>query len=227
MCIRDSTYRNQWPSIPKGYVSYTAAIDYNFEKARSGVGFLATHDKAGNQGLKFTNLALLYSSHVRLNRSTFLKGGIKFSYTTRGVNQSELLFSDQIIRDGAPFSIEQFGNSINHFDFSAGILLTNTKKYWVGVSIDHVNQPQYSFLGTTSFLAIKTSVHGGYTFELDKKDKIGQPTYIKAVVHYKSQEKWDQVDLGAFYENDPFFFGMWYRGIPFKRFENKLSLIHI
>ena len=61
-----STYRNQWPSIPKGYVSYTAAIDYNFEKARSGVGFLATHDKAGNQGLKFTNLALLYLSLIHI-----------------------------------------------------------------------------------------------------------------------------------------------------------------
>ncbi|MFT6166244.1 MAG: type IX secretion system PorP/SprF family membrane protein [Vicingaceae bacterium] len=216
-----STYRNQWPSIPQGYVSYTAAFEYNLDKAKSGIGILATHDKAGNQGLKYTNIALLYSSHIRLSRSTFLKGGAKFSYTTRGVNQSELLFSDQIIRDGAPFSIEQIGNSINNFDFGAGILLSNDKRYWVGLSIDHVNQPKYSFLGTNSFLGIKTSVHGGYTFELNKSDKVGQPTYIKAVVHYKSQDKWDQLDIGAYYENNPFYLGLWYRGIPFKRFENE------
>jgi type IX secretion system PorP/SprF family membrane protein len=217
-----STYRNQWPSIPKGYVSYTAAIDYNLEKAKSGIGFLATHDKAGNEGLKFTNLALLYSTHVRLNRLTFLKGGVKFSYTNRGVNQSELLFSDQIIRDGAPFSIEEVGNSVNNFDFSAGLVLANTEKYWLGVSIDHINQPRYSFLNTNSFLDIKTSVHGGYVFELNKEDKVEKPTYIKAIVHYKSQGKWDQLDIGAYYEKNPIFYGMWYRGIPFfKKFENE------
>ena len=215
-----SSYRNQWPSIPKGFISYTATIEYNIEKAKSGVGLIATRDMAGNQGLNYTNIAALYSTHVRLNRSTFLKGGAKFSYTSRGVNQSELVFSDQIIRDGAPFSIEQIGNNINNFDFGAGVVLTNTKKYWVGFSIDHINQPEYSFLGTNSFLGIKTSVHGGYTFELNKTDKIGQPTYIKAVVHYKSQDTWDQLDIGAYYESNPFYLGLSYRGIPFKRYEN-------
>lgn len=209
-----STYRNQWPSIPQGYVSYTAAFDYNIEKANSGVGFLATHDKAGNEGLKFTNLALLYSTYVRLNRLSFLKGGIKVSHTSRGVNQSELLFSDQIIRDGAPFSIEDIGDNISHIDLGAGLLLANTQKYWLGVSIDHINQPEYSFLGTNSFLPIKTSVHGGWTFELEPKGKISRPTFVKAIVHYKSQGKWDQVDIGAYYEQDPLFVGLWYRGIP-------------
>tara|TARA_B110000046_G_scaffold88676_2_gene96794 strand:+ start:31819 stop:32058 length:240 start_codon:yes stop_codon:yes gene_type:complete len=43
-----------------------------------------------------------------------------------------------------------------------------------------------------------------YTFELDKTDNIGQPTYIKAVVHYKSQDKWDQLDIGANYKTTHF-----------------------
>ena len=219
-----STYRNQWPSIPKGYVSYTAAIDYYIEKAHSGIGFLATHDKAGNQGLKFTNLALLYSSQIRINRLTFIKAGVKFSYTTRGVNQSDLLFSDQIIRDGAPFSIEEFGNSINHFDFGTGVMLTNAKKYWLGIAIDHISKPRYSFIGNDGFLSAKISVHGGWNFELKEKSKISRPVNIKAIVHYKAQDKWDQLDIGAYYEKAPLFYGVWYRGIPFfKRFENEFS----
>lgn len=217
-----STYRNQWPSIPKGYVSYTAALDYNFEKIKSGVGFLATHDKAGNEGLQFTNLALLYSHYVRLNKTTYLRGGVKMSYTSRSVNQSELLFSDQIIRDGAPFSIEEIGNSINHFDFGTGILLSNSEKYWLGVSVNHINQPVYSFLGNSSFLPIKTSVHGGWNFALENNGNITKPQSIKTIVHYKSQGRWDQVDVGAYYEKDPYFIGLWYRGIPFfKKFENE------
>ncbi|MDB4082766.1 type IX secretion system membrane protein PorP/SprF [Vicingaceae bacterium] len=45
-------------------------------------------------------------------------------------------------------------------------------------------------------------------------------TYIKAVVHYKSQDKWDQLDIGAYYESNPFYVGISYRGLPYKRLEN-------
>ena len=75
------------------------------------------------------------------------------------------MFSDQIIRDGAPFYIEEVGSNSSRLNLSVGLLLTNTEKYWLGVSVDYINQPEYSFLGTNSFLAIKTSVHGGYSFE--------------------------------------------------------------
>ena len=44
------------------------------------------------------------------------------------------------------------------------------------------------------------------------------------MVHYKSQDKWDQLDVGADYETNLFFLGLWYRGIPFfKRFENDFA----
>ena len=217
-----STYRNQWPSLPKGYVSYTTAFDYNVEKLKSGIGLIATHDKAGRGGLKFTNIAALYSTYVRLNRLTYIKGGLKFSYTTRGVNQSELVFSDQIIRDGAPFSIESLDNNINHLDLGGGLILSNSEKYWFGFSIDHINQPTYGFLSTDEALPIKTSLHGGWNFEIENPRKVVGPKEFKAMFNYKMQGQWDQFDLGGYYANDPIYLGMWYRGIPiFKRYDKE------
>ena len=35
--------------------------------------------------------------------------------------------------------------------------------------------------------------------------------------NYKRQLDWDQIELGSYISYDPFIFGVWYRGIPFKR----------
>jgi hypothetical protein len=32
--------------------------------------------------------------------------------------------------------------------------------------------------------------------------------------NYRSQNEYDQLDVGAYFERDPFFAGIWFRGIP-------------
>lgn len=34
--------------------------------------------------------------------------------------------------------------------------------------------------------------------------------------NYKHQQDWDQFDIGTYFSYDPFIFGVWYRGVPFK-----------
>ena len=36
---------------------------------------------------------------------------------------------------------------------------------------------------------------------------------VFTAVHYKSQGKFDQLDIGAYYSHSPFVFGFWYRGL--------------
>ena len=40
-------YRNQWPSIKKGYVSYNAAWDQQIDKISGGLGFMVNADVGG------------------------------------------------------------------------------------------------------------------------------------------------------------------------------------
>ena len=47
-----ANYRNQWPNIARGYVTTAISYDYNLYQYNSGVGFLATLDKAGTAGMK-------------------------------------------------------------------------------------------------------------------------------------------------------------------------------
>jgi len=215
-----TTYRNQWPSIPGAFVSNTASFDYNLEKANSGFGLLFTRDKAGSGGLSFTNVGLSYAYYIPLSRQVSLRAGMRFSYTFRKVDYSKLVFGDQIARGGAPTSIESLQDGINYADISSGLLLSHSEKYWLGIAVNHINRPNYALVGFESGLPINFSVHGGWNFEIEKKGVVSSPTTFRLLFHYKSQQDWDQLDLGGYYEKYNVFFGAWYRGLQgFKSYE--------
>lgn len=208
-------YRNQWVSIPGAFVSYSIAYDHNIASQNSGVGIMVTNDKAGSGGLKYTNIGALYSYSFKVKENLFLRAGLKFSYTFRGIDKSRLVFADQIIRDGSQETIEIFSDDRNtYFDASTGTVLYS-EKYWVGASLDHITQPEQSFLNAATYLPIKTSIHGGYNFILHENIKGNAESSITAAFNYKHQLKWSQLDLGAYYNRDAFVMGFWYRGIPF------------
>ena len=80
-----------------------------------------------------------------------------------------------------------------------------------------MNEPNQSLLaeGGESILPSKLSVQAGYKFELSGpiKKRLSAKD-ITTALHYKSQGLYDQFDIGAYYNHEPFVFGFWYRGIP-------------
>lgn len=212
-------HRNQWPSVSKAFVSYSFSYDYNLPDLNSGVGLIFTQDKAGTGGLKFTNIGGLYSYTFQINKKLILRAGTKISYTLRNYDRSKLRFNDQIIT-GSAGTIENLGEGISYMDFSAGGILYS-EKFWIGAAMDHINHPNQSLLNQEAKLPLKFSIHGGYKFILDEGDAQGNhETSLTATSNYKAQEKWDQLDLGGYFNKDAFTIGFWYRGIPlFKKYK--------
>tara|TARA_B100000809_G_scaffold50172_1_gene45195 strand:- start:60 stop:1061 length:1002 start_codon:yes stop_codon:yes gene_type:complete len=207
-------YRNQWTSVPGAFVSYSFAYDHNFSDVNSGLGLMFTKDKAGSGGLKFTNVAGLYSYNIKINRKWALRSGLKFSYTSRSLDKSRLTFGDQIARGGATETIEGFSDGANSYiDLGTGAIVYS-ESLWVGASIDHINQPEQSFLSGTAFLPIKLSLHGGYNFLIRENIKGDEESSMTLTYNYKHQQNWNQLDIGAYYNRSGFVLGMWYRGIP-------------
>ena len=218
-----SVYRNQWAAIPGAFVSYSFAYDYNLSNVNSGLGLMVTHDKAGSGGLKYTNIGGLYSYAFQIKRKLFFRAGLKFSYTFRGINQSQLVFADQIIRDNALESVESFNSyGVSYFDAGTGGLLYSSK-YWLGISFDHISRPEQSLILKETHLPIKSSIHGGYNFVfLESQDDDG--TSLVTAFNFKHQLNWNQLDVGAYYNKGPFVVGLWYRGVPLmKTFENNYN----
>ncbi len=209
-------YRNQWPAaVTNSFETYTFSYDFNWDRFHSGLGIFAIQDRAGTSALTFRNIGGLYSYEAQLTRKLFLRGGIHFSYTTKDVDYSRLLFNDQIYRGGGPsFDASSYFN-ISYMDIATGGLLYSENAF-IGFAAHHLNEPDESFLGGDSRLPMKISLHGGYKFNLPSRYAAKS---ILLSFNYKQQANFDQFDMGVYYNHEPIVFGVWYRGIPITAFK--------
>jgi len=207
-------YRHQWPSIPGAFVSYSFSYDHHLSTINSGLGLIFLRDKAGTGGLRFTNIGGLYSYKLQITRKLAMKAGAHVSYTMRNVDLNKLTFTDQLIRGGGVTTSETFsGGKRSYVDIAAGII-AYTQQFWGGFAAHHINQPNESLIGTNSKVPLKLSAHGGVNIPLKKSVKKKVKTSVIAAANYKHQNKFDQLDIGAYYNHFPLVFGLWYRGIP-------------
>jgi type IX secretion system PorP/SprF family membrane protein len=204
--------RVQWASIPGAFQTYSASYDQFFPRIKSGFGLNIYYDRAGTGGLSTTNANLAYAYEIKINRDLFIRPAAKIGYVFRSLDFNKLTFGDQLSTDN-PISGEIISNQgIAFADFGTGVLLY-APDYWVGFAADHLNMPNESFLGEDSRIPIKYSLHGGYRFKLNGRNKLDR-NYVYVAANYKSQGKFDQLDLGAYYEHNALTIGIWYRGLP-------------
>lgn len=210
-----ANYRIQWTGLPKGYETYAFAYDHNATGLNSGFGGYVMRDQAGSLGLSFTHVGGSYAYAARITRHKVLRVGMKLGYTQRDLSMADALFADQVIRDNAPTSIEGgYLERVSYFDAALG-LLYHTEQFWFGTSFSHVNRPQQTLLYEGDVrLPIRTTVNTGYMFPIDGKPYRRAESFITLAAHYKSQGKWDQLDIGAYLEHDRLCLGLWYRGLP-------------
>lgn len=216
-CSRIATsYRNQWPGVPGAFVSYALSYDHYLSEINSGLGFLFTRDKAGSGQLRSTGYNFLYAYEAQLTRKLVARAGVQAGFNFRSVNFYDLVFGDQIARGGAALTVEDpTRGRVFFFDASSGLLLY-TKKYWGGFSVHHLNEPNEALVNNEGKLPRKYSLHGGRKFILPNPsgDETKAEQSISPAINYKAQEKFDQVDIGMYYERAPLILGLWYRGIP-------------
>jgi type IX secretion system PorP/SprF family membrane protein len=214
-----ANFRNQWPNVAQGYVTYAASYDYNLSNLNSGFGFLATQDQAGTAGMKSTELNFLYSYKLSISNKWVISSGLNFGYAVRSIDFNKLIFADQLQLGSTqtlPSSDPSLTNSGNahYFDFKAGLLAYN-KNFWLGFAANHLNEPNRSLVNAEAYVPLKITVHGGVRIPLYrgafKRERIPvlSPSFV-----YKHQGNFEQLDVGAYLLYDPIIFGLWFRGIP-------------
>lgn len=208
-----SSYRNQWTAIPGHYQNYVFSYDYNLAEFNSGIGMVFGREQAGSAGLSTTEVGLLYSYRFLLKKRVYIQAGLKFNYIRTGINFSKLIFNDQLYNGGSSTTESLLANSVSYLDLGSGALIYS-EKFWAGIALNHMNQPNQSLTNNESPLYFKLSTHGGYKFSIDDGNKRSAAKYFNLAFQYKAQNKFDQLDIGAYYTQEPLVFGLWYRGIP-------------
>ncbi|MCG8308034.1 MAG: type IX secretion system membrane protein PorP/SprF [Cytophagales bacterium] len=218
-------YRNQWPSFPTNFVTYSGYFDYYFDEYNSGVGLLLLSDVEGLAGLKTNSVALQYAYQLRITDELIFRAGLEGSFVMQNIDKSNLIFGDQIDFDGQfkPITDDDIINRDfrnNYFDFGAGGLLYSDR-FWAGFAASHLLTPINSLIAGDSRLDRKYSVHLGYKFLLPTSTNFNFPGGFRDVsltptMQYKLQGQFSQLDAGLYFTYEPFVFGTWYRGLPFK-----------
>ena len=223
-------YRNQWPSIPATFVNYSFYVDHYFIDANSGVGLLVNADQEGLAGLRSQSLSLFYAYQLHLTRAWTFRAGFQGSYYIRDLNFSKLTFGDQFDATGQIKAITDdiFSSNfkVSFPDISLGGVFYN-KNLWVGLSAHHITQPDMAFLSQDqSILPRKYSLQAGYKLNIRQASihhiyngRNQRAIDLYPTINYRRQGKFEQLDAGMYFDTDPVLFGLWYRGIPFKKFD--------
>ncbi|MEM6736467.1 MAG: type IX secretion system membrane protein PorP/SprF [Bacteroidota bacterium] len=211
-------HRIQWPNLPQAFTNSTVSIDYNRENINSGFGLMIHQDKEGSAALQNTTASFIYSYQANVNDKFIIRPAIKFGYTFRSIDRTKLVLGDQIDFgiDGTPSQDPQI-NAIqlqNHWDIGTGVLIY-TKKNWIGLSVDHLTNPNRSLLEGTNRLPLRYSIHigGRYTLLRIPSLRTISPTIAPSVL-YRRQGNFQQLDAGASVHLKPVIFGLYYRGLP-------------
>jgi type IX secretion system PorP/SprF family membrane protein len=214
-----ANYRNQWPSITNGFVTYAFSYDYSLHDLNSGIGALLMVDKAGTAGLRSTQLNFQYAYKAHVANRWVISPGLNFGIGSRNVDMDKLVFYDQLNPDDPNNPNPSSPNYQNissrmYFDFGFGGL-AYSRKIWFGFSMSHLNKPNRSLKEEQSIIPVKTTLHGGIRIPLYnglfKRDRVAAiaPSFV-----YKKQGNFDQFDIGTYFLYEPIVIGIWYRGIP-------------
>ena len=214
-----ANYRKQWTGIKKAYTTYMAAYDYNLSDLNSGIGGFLWQDYAGTSNLTTTQFGLNYSYRIKINKVSELRMGLMLGMTQKKLDNSGLVFNDQLIT-GSSSSSDYKAEQINYVDLGTGALYNSTN-FWVGFTAKHINQPNVSMLGNIEVLPVYMSLHGGYRYIISalgsNKSKLEE--FISVSMHFRKEQRYDQFDIGAYYFKSFLNVGIWYRGLPFKRYK--------
>lgn len=211
--------RLQWPALPKAFFTNMVSIDQNIEKFSSGIGLLASIDKSGTGNLTSKEIGFLYSYNIQFAKKWVARAGLHYALVRRHIDFYRLTFVDQLNLDNDFNPTEElYDNRLNatYFDFGSGLVLHNDV-YYFGVAAHHLNSPNHALLdGSEAVVPMRFTVHGGAKMPLGGNTayKNIKRTYVSPAFLYKAQDKFDQLDVGVYWEHDPLIFGIWYRGIP-------------
>ncbi len=208
-------YRNQWPSVPGVFHTYSISFDKAMPNFSSGVGLLATYDVAGSGELSTTNIGVLYSYDFNISQDWHIRPGVHFKFYYLGLDIYKLIFASQITGSGTtpPVTPPPF-DKVADVDFATSALVYNDQ-IWGGFTLDHLFTPKQSFYGDESKLPVKFNMYGGVRIVGRTRLMKKMVEALSVAVNFQTQSRFYQTDIGLYYYKNPIIFGLWYRGIPF------------
>lgn len=170
-------YRSQWGSVTTPYETMAASTDFSILKGQLGddfvgLGLMVMNDRAGDLGLRHTQVQVSASYSKALNGegNQYLTAGAQVGVVQRAFDLNNARFDSQY--DGITIDPNRpSGEVIDrpnffHADLSAGLawfyMPTPKTSFYLGAGWAHLNRPNVSFLAAAGDRQLrKVTLHGG------------------------------------------------------------------
>jgi len=211
-------YRNQWPGLKKGYVSYSATWDQQFDKIKGALGVIANADIGGGGLYNRFSTSGIYSYRLQASHYIVLNGAIQAGYMQYRLDWNKLVFYDQIdINTGNIEPTREYlppKMNIGNVDFSAGVLAGFKESMYLGIAVNHLSRPDMAFYeGSSNKLKMRFTVHSGILIDffqgMEGSDL--RNFSISPNVVYVQQGSFHQLNLGMYANTYPLVAGLWLR----------------
>lgn len=201
-----ANHRDQWPSIPKAYVTTSASVDFPILASKIpegdvfGIGISGVSDASADNALKLNYGSLSMSYHRALDEDGYntIGAGFQATYSSMTIDVNKLTFEDQLTQNGFTQPTNDIltnGNNQNYFDMNAGLLYSGSSNgennYYLGVSMYHINRPRVSFKDKNWYLSGRVTLHGGGTFP------VSDVVAVNASIIHQMQNKASETILGG------------------------------
>lgn len=177
-----ANHRDQWPSIPKAYVTTSASIDFPILKSRIpendifGIGISGLTDASANNILKLNYGSVSMSYHKALDENGYstIGAGFQATYSSLSVDGPKTTFESMLTQNGftdeSKREVLTNGQNQSYFDVNAGLLYSGStngvNNFYLGASMYHINRPKVGFIDKNWYLSGRISIHGGGSFPL-------------------------------------------------------------
>ena len=178
-----ANHRDQWPSIPKAYVTSSASIDFAILKKKIpendvfGIGLSGLSDASSDNILKLNYGSASMSYHKALDENGYntIGAGFQATYSSLNLDVTKLTFEDELTQNGfaqgtssdLPGIIAN-GKNQSYVDINAGLLYSGStngiNNFYIGSSMYHINRPKVSFKDKNWYLGGRITIHGGGSF---------------------------------------------------------------
>ena len=212
-------YRNQWPSLDKGYVTYATSFDMHINKMSGGIGVLFVGDRVANGLLSSYYLSLMYSYQLKLSKKFGIKLGVQGGYIRKHLDWNSLTFSDQI--DAITGFEDLFGNTnptgeqtpgnfnVNMPEFGAGFVAFSPNVYG-GISVKHLTRPKESLGADDARLPMRINIHIGGDINLIPKQQ-RKELLLSPIILFAQQSNFTQLNIGTYVYTKYVYGGLWFR----------------
>ncbi len=224
-------YRNQWPSIPGTFVTYSASYDQHISAISGGIGLMVISENLAEGAMTANGVSGMYSFRLEMTKKLTLNTGFQATYMQNKLNWEKFTFEDQLLNWNGNIGDLPATNeappdrlAVSMIDFSSGMLLGYNERAYLGVAVHHMNQPDNSWYNNgDSKLDMKITAHAGALFGLGNYNRAVEVEdfSFSPNIMYQQQGEFHQLNAGMYLNMYPFVVGGWFR----HNFENPDAVI--